>query len=255
MKTKSSLKFVAVLNKQVDLGKLYNALSHMSVGISHLLGSDKDVLFHNYQDKDGGVHPSISDHPFIVLKATNSSQIRSLREKIMEQHILYTDFVETMSIGTSEEQLMATKSKTEKELTYYGICFFGSEEVLNPLTKKFSLFKPDDNKEELFKLHQEVEFLKKLTSDHIIKETMLQEEIIKLKSIIEQKSVLNEPDHLIKSTIEQKSVLNEPDHLIKSTVEQKSVLNELDNFSTVTVLEQKEEISIAGGNNVENESD
>lgn len=200
MKSQSSLKFVAVLNKQINLGKLYNAVSHMSVGISHLLRNDDSILFHNYQDRDDGIHPSISDHPFIILKANNSNQIRSLREKIIEQHIPYTDFVETMSIGTSEEQLMATKSKTEKELMYYGICLFGPEEIITPLTKKFSLFNPDDNKEELFKLTKELELLKKFELEHLTKEAMLQEEIIKLKSIIEQKSEISELDHIVTVT-------------------------------------------------------
>jgi len=37
-----------------------------------------------YKDKDGGIHPAISDYPFIVLSAKNGNQIRTLRKKLIE---------------------------------------------------------------------------------------------------------------------------------------------------------------------------
>lgn len=134
-------KFVAVLNKKIETGKLMNALGHMAVGFSALY-PDKDKLdFDNYIDKDGAVHPSISDNPFIVLAADNANQIRTLRNALTEKNIPFTDFIDTMTVGTAEEQKQRTKETAESELEYYGICFFGDSEDLRELTKKFSLWR------------------------------------------------------------------------------------------------------------------
>ncbi len=55
--------------------------------------------------------------------------------------IPFTDFTSTMTVGTSADQLQRTKETPEAELEYWGICLFGSTDEIQPLTKKFSLFK------------------------------------------------------------------------------------------------------------------
>lgn len=134
-------KFVAVLNKKIESGKLMNALGHMAAG---LVGKYPDVAqlrFADYQDKDGGVHSSISDNPFIILAADNSNKIRTLRQALIENNIQFTDFTSTMTVGTYAEQQERTRNTPEAELEYYGICMFGSADELRELTKKFSLWK------------------------------------------------------------------------------------------------------------------
>ncbi len=63
-------RFVAVLNKQIEIGRLFNALGHMSAGLvaSKNLG---EFCFLQYQDLGQSIHPNISHYPFIVLKADN----------------------------------------------------------------------------------------------------------------------------------------------------------------------------------------
>lgn len=134
-------KFVAVLNKKIEVGKLMNALGHMAAGISSLV-EDKDSLrFDSYVDKDGGEHKSISDNPFIILSADNSNQIRTLRIALKENNVPFTDFTSTMTVGTFVEQKQRTKETPEVELEYYGVCFFGEKDMLSVLTKKFSLWR------------------------------------------------------------------------------------------------------------------
>ena len=134
-------KFVAVLNKKIETGRIMNALGHMAVGFSVLYPDKEALLFDNYIDKDGTIHPSISDNPFIVLSADNSNQIRTLRNALKEKDILFTDFTDTMIVGTAEEQKKRTKETPEQEIEYYGICFFGENEELRELTKRFSLWR------------------------------------------------------------------------------------------------------------------
>lgn len=149
-------KFVAVLNEKIPVGNLMNALAHMTAGLVGAYPNVANMRFDSYFDKDGGNHKSISDHPFIILKAENSNQIRSIRQQIITQnlpfitsthvrendeYIHFVDFTDTMTVGTYVEQKERTKETPELQLEYFGICMFGDKITLSQLTKKFSLWR------------------------------------------------------------------------------------------------------------------
>lgn len=134
-------KFVAVLNKKIEVGSLMNALSHMAAGLVASYPEIPAMRFDSYVDKDGGEHSSISDHPFIILRADNGSQIRTLRQELQSQAIHFVDFTSTMTVGTYVEQKERTRQTLEAELEYYGICAFGNAARLSELTRKFSLWR------------------------------------------------------------------------------------------------------------------
>ena len=133
-------RFVAILNKKVEPGRLMNALGHMSVGLAGGNQQNHDFAFWNYKDKDGGIHPNLSYYPFIVLRAKNSNQIRTVREMAIEKGISYSDFTQNMTIGTPEEQVDSIGNDHEQDLEYFGLLLFGEEKELYEMTKKFSLF-------------------------------------------------------------------------------------------------------------------
>ncbi|EKO3465934.1 DUF2000 domain-containing protein [Vibrio fluvialis] len=137
----NSKRFIAVLNKKVEMGRLFNALGHMTAGLVGQIEKVDDLCFLQYKDKDGGTHPSISHYPFIVLKADNSNKIRKVREELQQRGLPFTDFTHTMIVGSSEEQVNATAETTEQDLEYFGICMFGDAAELKEFTGKFSLFK------------------------------------------------------------------------------------------------------------------
>jgi hypothetical protein len=134
-------KFVAVLNKKVPVGTAMNALAHAAAGLSASYDQPELMRFDDYQDKDDGVHPAISDNPFIILRADNSNKLRTLREQALAAGIHCNDFTSTMTSGTFVEQQERTKATPEAELEYYAVCLFGEIEQLNALTKKFSLWR------------------------------------------------------------------------------------------------------------------
>lgn len=136
----SSKRFVAVLNKKIESGRLMNALGHMTAGLAGGSSKSEEMCFLQYQDKDGGLHPNISHFPFIVLKADNSNKIRDTRKECLARGIPFSDFTSTMTIGTSEEQQTATLASAEQDLEYYGIVMFGDTAELSEFTRKFSLF-------------------------------------------------------------------------------------------------------------------
>ncbi|MCU0653076.1 MAG: DUF2000 domain-containing protein [Candidatus Pacebacteria bacterium] len=137
----NSKRFVAVLNKKIEAGRLMNTLGHMTAGLAGGFGSREELCFLQYEDKDGGAHPNISHFPFIVLQADNSNKIRTVRNEAIKRGIPFTDFTSTMIIGASEDQMRATKETPESNLEYYGICLFGSTVELKEITGKFSLFR------------------------------------------------------------------------------------------------------------------
>lgn len=134
-------KFVAVLNKKTPTGKVMNALAHMTAGLVASYLNLKDMRFNNYVDKDREDHGSISDNPFIILRADNSSKLRALRRTLIEKGIHFTDFTETMTVGTFIEQHSKMALTPEKDLEYYGVCFFAPKDEAANLTKKFSLWR------------------------------------------------------------------------------------------------------------------
>ncbi len=136
----NSKRFVAVLNKKVELGRLMNALGHMTAGLVGGAETQNEFQFLQYQDADGGLHPNISHFPFIVLKADNGNKIRTLRKALLTRKIQFTDFTDTMTVGSSAEQLEYTKETAETDLEYFGLCLFAPIAEIYDLTKKFSLF-------------------------------------------------------------------------------------------------------------------
>ncbi len=136
-----SKRFIAILNKKVEPGRLMNALGHMTAGLAGGYERREELCLLRYEDKDGSVHPNISHYPFIVLQADNSNQIRTVRAEALRRAISFTDFTSSMTLGTSAEQRQGTQALSEAELEYYGICMFGDSAVLREFTKKFSLFR------------------------------------------------------------------------------------------------------------------
>lgn len=135
-----SKRFIAILNKKIEIGRLMKALGHMTAGLAGGSGNADEMCFLQYQDKDDGLHPTISHFPFIVLKADNSNKIRAVRAECITRGIVFSDFTSTMTIGTSQQQQESTRATAEEALEYYGIVLFGETEILKAFMGKFSLY-------------------------------------------------------------------------------------------------------------------
>ena len=134
-----SNKLVAVMNEKIEPGVIMNALAHMCIGFGSEIGKEP-LRLTNYLDRDGQSHPSISEMPFMILKA-NSNKIRLTRQIAKELGIKAVDFTNTMTIGTFVEQLEKTKETKEGNLIYYGIVLFGDWSKVSEITRKFSLWR------------------------------------------------------------------------------------------------------------------
>lgn len=135
----TNFKFVAVLNWKIETWKVMNALAHATVWLTGNIEKKDDLWVINYEDKDSGEHFA-SKYPFIILKAKNSNQIRTLRNNLIEQSLNYASFNNCMTVWSYEEQLEKSKNTNEQDLEYFWIVTFWDSDKLNPLTKKFSLW-------------------------------------------------------------------------------------------------------------------
>lgn len=132
-------KLVAVLNKSVEPGKVMNALAHMCIGLGSVIGQP-DLRQSQYVDASGSLHPFISEMPFIIL-TENSNKIRKLRQDALAKALLLSDFVDTMTGGSYQDQIEKTRQTPEMQLVYYGIVLFGDWATVTELTKKCSLWR------------------------------------------------------------------------------------------------------------------
>lgn len=138
--TPTTQQFICVLSKKIPPGRALNALGHMTAGLAAEYEDKAAFRLQTYVDKDGNGHPNISDNPFIVLRAKNGNQIRTLRNALLEKSVPFTDFTDTMIEGTYADQHNRTANTPEADLEYYGICFFMDSAQSKELTKRFSLY-------------------------------------------------------------------------------------------------------------------
>ncbi len=135
-------RIVIVLNEKIEAGRIINAASHLALGFgaSASEATRTAINLQDYKDGDGRSHANISGLGLVVLKA-NGSQLRTLKARADEAGVTTWDFLETMTGGSYIEQLERTKSLPSESLEYFGVLLFGTRDRLDPLTKKFSLFK------------------------------------------------------------------------------------------------------------------
>ncbi|MEU1204835.1 DUF2000 domain-containing protein [Nocardia sp. NPDC005825] len=134
-------KFVVVLNKNYDLARLASGLGHVTAGLSASLHAERDRMnFVRYESFDGETYPWISEWPFIVLRGTGG-HIRSFGTELQIRDLPCVTYLDTMLTGGSDSQRESTSATKSDDLTPLAIATFGDGEVIDQLTKKFSLWK------------------------------------------------------------------------------------------------------------------
>ncbi|POX56322.1 DUF2000 domain-containing protein [Streptomyces sp. Ru71] len=141
----SRYKFVVALKAKLPPGVAANAASHLCLGLAAKAAAEQPELlrkmsFLDFADADGGSHAPVSGLSLVVLEG-RPAWIRRLREQAEASGLLYTDFTGQMTGDTYAEQLRRMKATAEERLDYYGLAVFAPRDVLDPLTRKFSLLR------------------------------------------------------------------------------------------------------------------
>lgn len=133
-------KFVAVLNRKHSLPVILNALAHAAFGMSgkgHHVGRLLD-----YPNHATGFLAKVDESPFIILDAKNSSQLQTLVSVASDApNVAYNVFTTSMIGRSASAQMAATQAAVGEGLDFVVVVLFGPREDVEPLTKRFSLFK------------------------------------------------------------------------------------------------------------------
>lgn len=137
-------KFIAVLNRKHPLPRLLNGVTHAALGLAPRINAT-EAEFMSYPNDQDGWDATLTRFPFIILEARNSGQLATLVKAAREGGIAHNIFTSSMiEGGTADEQVINTKAATGDALDYMVVTLFGDATALDPLTKKFSLFKDRD---------------------------------------------------------------------------------------------------------------
>lgn len=131
-----------VLNRKADAGRQANALGHLALGLPALLGDEAENLaLEDYIDSQGKLLARVSRYPVTVLSAKNGSQIRNVRSQLEQAGLAVNAFVSEMVAVSSDAQRAAVRGAAEVELEYVALVSFGPKVVLEPVMKKFTLYR------------------------------------------------------------------------------------------------------------------
>ncbi len=138
-------KFVVALKAKLEPGVATNAAGHLCLGLLAKAAAERPELlphmaFLDFPDADAGSHAPVSGLSLVVLEG-RPAWLRRLRGEAAAAGLLSTDFTAQMTGGSHLDQLERMRRTPEAELDYYGVALFGPRDVVDPLTKKFSLLR------------------------------------------------------------------------------------------------------------------
>ncbi|UWQ99088.1 DUF2000 family protein [Rhodobacteraceae bacterium S2214] len=135
-------KSVIVISKKWrgDTPLILNATGHVAQSLAQQASGAGLGIFVDYQTEDDVRFYGISTYPFVLLTGT-PAKMWSFKSDCEQQQIITSAFVETMFHGGTEIQLQTTAEKASDEHDLICVGVFGETDVINALTKKFSLFR------------------------------------------------------------------------------------------------------------------
>jgi hypothetical protein len=134
----STKKYVAIVDKAQPRHRIANAIAHLALGFGH--GAfDDGSQYTTFKDKAGNMVALLTDHPFIILGAKSTAQLRQIHDEAATLAVPCVAYLANMFSGTPEEQHAAIEATERAEHEYIGLVLFGDADVLRVLTKRTSL--------------------------------------------------------------------------------------------------------------------
>lgn len=131
-------KYAIVINQRSGSATVLNAVAHASSG---LVDKCADTAFLEYPNTEKEISAGISKYPIIVLSAKNSSQIATFVEAARTQALPVNYFTMQMIDQSAEQQIQNNRNTLWKDLEFVCAIVFGERAIVDPLTKRFSLYK------------------------------------------------------------------------------------------------------------------
>ena len=135
-------KTAMVVNKawRDDVTKVLNATGHVAQALGRLQTANERGAFVDYKTSDGWLLPAISRGPYVLLTGS-PAKMWALLQAGKDNSLSVSGFVETMFVGGTDVQLEETVRNPHDAHTIVCVGVCGAEDIVNNLTKKFSLFR------------------------------------------------------------------------------------------------------------------
>lgn len=135
----NALKTTIVVNRKHEAGLVLNAVSHLVAGLVDVVGREPyDFLDYDFEI---GVASRLSTYPMIVLAAANSSQVLRAWQDARDHELPCNLFTTAMIGASAQEQRATTRAVPVEEQDCVAVAMFGEAERINPLTKRFSVYR------------------------------------------------------------------------------------------------------------------
>ncbi|HSX16021.1 MAG TPA: amino acid--tRNA ligase-related protein [Candidatus Saccharimonadales bacterium] len=132
---------VVILNRQVEVGRLINAANHAVAGLVGTMHNPAQFDFLEYRDQSGELDAIIAHHPAIILQAPDSKALLKAYRRAQSLGLPNNVFIETMTLGSSIEEMALLQNTTIDELDFWGVAIFGKTEEVKKITKDLQLWK------------------------------------------------------------------------------------------------------------------
>lgn len=133
-------KFVIVLNKRRELPEMLSGIGHVTAGLGGSYQPSDDLSLVTYVDADGTEYQSISDWSVVVLRG-GSGQMKNLKSALESEGLPCVTYLDTMLAGGSQAQQDRTRETSAEDIECLVLATFGEVSLLDPLTKKFSVWR------------------------------------------------------------------------------------------------------------------
>ena len=135
-----SRKMVIAVRPDLLAWQAANTIAHCAAYLGNKM-KDRFDTGNVFIAKDDKMHPRNSQYAIVVVKA-DEKELKDLMVKVRDSGLLYLGFIREMIETMDDEEIVRVlKEKTDGAMEYLGIGVFGKKEDVDPLTKKFSLWK------------------------------------------------------------------------------------------------------------------
>lgn len=132
-------KITIIVNPTFTPASLMNAIGHLLLGLGHQAESI-DLCMTQYFDQNQKPVTFTSDHSFVILKAKTETKLKNFHQKVVQSNLLHNAFYETMFADPLDLQSEKISQSTAEQILV-AVALFGDKEAVEPLTKKFSVYK------------------------------------------------------------------------------------------------------------------
>lgn len=132
---------VVILNETVEIARAINAANHAVAGLVGTMHNPGQFDFLEYRDKTGELDVVIAHHPAIIFKSSDSKSLLKAYKKARSLGVPTNAFIETMTIGSSTEEMGILQKTSIEDVNFWGIAMFGKANELKQITKNFQLWK------------------------------------------------------------------------------------------------------------------